>query len=69
MNNFELKSLNVTTQERNGWLFRTSIANRTNVMILTFNVSVPNSFMIRYFVDPELAKCWVDEVAEGKHLD
>lgn len=54
---------------KNGWLFRVSVSNKINIMVMTFNPTIENSFMIRYFVDADIAKSWVDEVVEGKHLD
>lgn len=51
------------------WMFRTSISNNTNIMIYAFKKGHANSFMIRFFVDPLIAKEWVEEVIEGKHQD
>lgn len=49
------------------WVFRTSIADHVNILILAFG---PESrFMMRYFVNEDIAKAWVDEVVAGKHIE
>lgn len=51
------------------WLFRTSVSNKKNIMIMASNTKIPDSFMLRFFVDPEIAKAWIEECHAGKHLD
>jgi hypothetical protein len=51
------------------WLFRCSISNGKNIMILASNLIIPDSFMIRYFLDTEAAEEWVEGVKIGKYLD
>lgn len=53
----------------NDWLFRTSVSNQKNIMVMASCTTIPDSFMMRFFVDPTLAKAWIEECAEGKHLD
>lgn len=54
---------------KNGWLFRVSVSNKVNIMVLAYNPTIEDSFTIRFFVNSDIAKAWVDEVVEGKHLD
>jgi hypothetical protein len=66
----DITRLVVFPQIRDGdWVFRTSVSNKINIMIFAYNVVIPDSFMIRFFIDTELAKAWVEEVGAGKHLD
>ncbi len=67
--NEKIESVFVDVTEIGDWVFRTSISNNTNIMIYTQKRGHHNSFMIRFFVDPLVAKEWVEEVVEGKHQD
>jgi hypothetical protein len=53
------------------WVFRCSISNKTNMMIMAFckDTSIKNRMLIRYFTDTEIASAWVDECNAGKHVD
>ena len=50
-----------------GWTFRTSIADSERIMILAFGPK--GEFMLRYYTDEDNARCWVDEVIAGKHIE
>lgn len=51
------------------WLFRVSISDHSNIMIIAMNMIDPNIFMIRFFDNEDLAVAWIDEAAEGKHIE
>jgi hypothetical protein len=48
------------------WLFRTSIANKTNIMVMASCTTIPDSFMMRFFTNPEDAKLWIEYCSLGK---
>jgi len=54
---------------RDDWLFRISISDSTNIMLMVLNVKDPNIFMMRYFCDSDEAIAFIDEAAAGKHID
>ena len=54
---------------RQDWVFRVSISNGKIIMIFAANSKLPNSFMARFFVDVDVARCWVEEVQEGRALN
>jgi hypothetical protein len=51
------------------WLFRISVSDQSNIMVMVMNVREPNAFMMRYFTEESYAVDWINECAEGKHLD
>jgi hypothetical protein len=51
------------------WMFRVSISDQSNIMIMALNLVDPNIFLMRYFLHEEDAVAWIDEATEGKHLD
>lgn len=54
---------------RDEWLFRLSVSDGSNIMLIVLNIKDPNIFMIRYFSDSDDAIAFIDEAAAGKHLD
>jgi hypothetical protein len=54
---------------RDDWLFRISVSDSTNIMVIVFNVKEPSIFMIRYFSESDEAIAFIDEAAAGKHVD
>jgi hypothetical protein len=54
---------------RDDWLFRISISDSSNIMLIVLNVKDPNIFMMRYFSDSDEAIAFIDEAAAGKHID
>jgi hypothetical protein len=53
------------------WVFRCSISNKTNIMILAFckDTSMKHRMLMRFFSDAEIANAWVEECNAGKHID
>jgi len=51
------------------WLFRISVSDYHNIMVLIMNRLHPTLFMIRFFQDEAEASAFIDECAEGKHID
>lgn len=50
------------------WVFRTSLSNGKNIMIIAYNQKLPrSSFKLQFFTELAAAKAWVDEVVIGKH--
>lgn len=54
-------------QKRGKWIFKISIANMTNIMILATDDK--GNFMVRFYTTPENAKEWIEGVTIGKYLD
>jgi hypothetical protein len=54
---------------KNEWMFRVSISDQSNIMIMALNLVDPNIFLLRYFQHEEDAVAWIDEATAGKHLD
>lgn len=54
---------------RNDWLFRLSISDNENIMLVMMRVKDPDTFMIRFFSKELDAIAFIEEAAEGKHLD
>ncbi len=54
---------------RNDWLFRLSISDNQNIMLIMMRVKDPDTFMIRFFSEETAAIAFIEEAAEGKHLD
>lgn len=54
---------------RNEWLFRLSISDNENIMLIMMRVKEPDTFMIRFFSSEKNAIAFIEEAAEGKHLD
>jgi hypothetical protein len=54
---------------KNDWLFRISVSDHANIMVLAMSARDANIFMIRYFTEEEYAVAFIEECAEGKHLD
>lgn len=54
---------------REDWLFRISISDDANIMVIVINIKDPNAFFIRYFVEETDAVAFIEEAAAGKHLD
>lgn len=64
-----MKRLSVFPIIRKGeWLFRTSIIDSNSIMIFAFNPH-NQQMLIRFYFDELNAKAFVDECAEGKHVD
>lgn len=49
------------------WTFRTSIADSERIMLMAFGPKT--QFMIRFFLDENQARAFVDEAAAGKHVE
>lgn len=49
------------------WVFRVSISNSENIMIMCYDSTDPVNFIIRFFLDEEDANAFVIEAAMGKH--
>lgn len=49
------------------YVFRVSISNQTNIMIIAFCTTEPKDIIIRFFTDEELAGAFVRECSMGKH--
>jgi hypothetical protein len=54
---------------KNEWLFRVSISDNAHIMIIAMNLVHQDIFMIRFFEEEANAVAWIEEAAEGKHLD
>ena len=54
---------------KNEWMFRISVSDHSNIMVFAMNMRDPSLFMVRYFQEEELAVAFIDEAAEGKHID
>jgi len=54
---------------REEWLFRISVSDGENIMIVTTNTKDSSVFMVRFFVDKDDALAFIDEASEGKHYD
>ena len=53
--------------KKTSWVFRTSVADNTQIMIMAFG---PNSqFLLRVYTDEDDAKAFIDEAAAGKHVE
>jgi len=48
--------------KKNGWIFRASITNNSNIMIMAFGKN--DEYFVRFFLSDELARKWVDSVSE-----
>jgi len=53
--------------KRGDWVFRVSISNMENIMVMAFCTVEPKDMLLRYFVSEELAAAFIDEVAMNKH--
>lgn len=52
---------------RGDWIFRTSISDSKRIMLMAFG---PDSqFLMRFYLDEELAQAFVEEATSGKHAD
>lgn len=51
----------------NEWTFRVSISNSENIIIMCYENAHPENFIMRYFIDEELANAFVIEAQMGKH--
>lgn len=49
------------------WVFRVSISNSENIMIMCYDSTEPANFIIRFFISEEQANAFVHEAAMGKH--
>lgn len=49
------------------WVFRVSISNTENIMIMCYDTKDPLNFIIRFFLDEEEANAFVIEASMGKH--
>lgn len=49
------------------WVFRLSITNSKNIMIMAFCTKEPRNIIIRFFTDENKAKAFVDECSKGLH--
>lgn len=49
------------------WVFRISISNEENIMIMAFSAVEPTDMIIRFFSALDAAQAFVAECAEGKH--
>ena len=50
------------------WMFRCSISNKRNIMIIAFCKSIEkkHTLLVRFFTDSTAANTWVDECCAGK---
>ena len=63
-----IKTISVFQLIRVGsWVFRTSISDSERIMIMAFGPK--SELLIRFFLDAVDARAWVDECAEGKHVE
>ena len=53
--------------ERNGWIFRASISNEENIMLMCFGPE--GQYLHRFFNDDLNARAFVEECALGKHVE
>ena len=49
------------------WVFRLSITNSKNIMIMAFCIVEPKDLIIRFFTDENKAKTFVEECSRGLH--
>jgi hypothetical protein len=54
---------------REEWLFRISVSDESNIMVIVINIKDPSIFFIRFFDSECNAVAFIDEAASGKHLD
>ena len=50
--------------KKGDYLFRCSISNRVNIMILAQHYRNPGDLVIKFFSDSETAESWVNSIAD-----
>ena len=53
--------------KRGSWVFRVSISNMENIMVMAFCTDEPRDMILRFFTNEENAAAFIDEVAMNKH--
>lgn len=54
---------------KDNWVFRISISDDTNIMVICIDTMNPTGLMIRFFTDPQDAIGFMTECSAGKHQD